>query len=246
MEVNILNWLKRLRDWMQTKDAFVGKWVPKSNDLFEQVGRVRDNNALDAVAKWIIKNLNLTKKDVVLDVCCGNGLLTKRVAPYVKEIVGVDISEELIRNAKRYSSGKNIKYFQRNALEIGNLFPSNYFDKSYCYLSFQYFDLRSGKKLIEVLSDVTKANGLILIGDIPNKEIRWIYYNTLNKKIKYIMLSLVNRILEIGMYMGRWWDPNEIFNICSELGLDAKILIQDNTLPDAHFRFDVLILNTKK
>jgi len=41
------------------------------------------------------------KTDRVLDVGCGNGFTTKRLAPLVSEIVGMDYSEEMIRRAQK-------------------------------------------------------------------------------------------------------------------------------------------------
>ena len=77
------------------KDKFVNVWVKPSKDLKLQVGRWKNHNIEDIVRE-IAKRLKITKKDVVLDVGCGNGIITKKIAKKCKRIYGVDFSEFLI------------------------------------------------------------------------------------------------------------------------------------------------------
>lgn len=41
--------------------------------------------------------------------------------------------------------------------------------------------------------------------------------------------------------MGKFWHPDELFNICNELGLKGKLIPQPEFLPHAWYRFDFLI-----
>ena len=48
-----------------------------------------------------IKNkLSLNKKDILLDLGCGNGIVTFALSKYVNRVIGVDFSNALITNAK--------------------------------------------------------------------------------------------------------------------------------------------------
>lgn len=47
----------------------------------------------------------LTKTDRVIDVGCGNGYTTRRIAPLVRDVLGVDFSEEMVTRAREASSG---------------------------------------------------------------------------------------------------------------------------------------------
>jgi len=50
---------------------------------------------------WILENLPLQKNYRVLDVAAGTGHLSRTMAPYVKEVVAIDITPEMIGQARR-------------------------------------------------------------------------------------------------------------------------------------------------
>jgi len=45
--------------------------------------------------------------------------------------------------------------------------------------------------------------------------------------------------------LGWWVSPKEIVDWCDRHKLNASIMPQDKNLPHAHYRFDVLIRNSK-
>jgi ubiquinone/menaquinone biosynthesis C-methylase UbiE len=53
--------------------------------------------------KHIPKNCN-----IILDVDCGTGELTKKLVSYSKEIIGIDISENMIHEAKKRNNDKKL------------------------------------------------------------------------------------------------------------------------------------------
>lgn len=78
-----------------------------------QVGRVVSGKVLDdawiaRIAARIAVQLDLQKEDSLLDVCCGNGALSRALLPYCKQIVGVDFSENLIRQAQNFEGDNSI------------------------------------------------------------------------------------------------------------------------------------------
>ena len=75
----------------------------QSNEVLAQVGRLNVNQetAVQEAAERIVNLLNLQPEDRILDVCCGNGLLTSYIANKGYSITGVDLSEKLIENAKK-------------------------------------------------------------------------------------------------------------------------------------------------
>ena len=57
-----------------------------------------------------------------LDIGCGIGAFTRRLAPHVDHVLGVDISGEAIRQAREMSCAfPQISYEQRNIANIGDL-----------------------------------------------------------------------------------------------------------------------------
>ncbi len=230
------------------EDKYIGKWVSPQNDsLKEQVGRQRPMN-FEEIADDISSKLEIEETNIILDVCCGNGLITKKIAEKCAKVYGVDFSEMLINTAKKKKSAKNIRYYLADARDMGRLFSVNFFDKSYLYSAFQYFNYENGKEVIELLSQVTKPDGNILIGDVPDKRRIGNYYDTYRKMSRYIVGMVKRRLKgkEGEDKLGWWWHPNKIIRICNELGLSCKILKEDENLPHSHYRFDALIINTKK
>lgn len=227
------------------EDKYIGVWVKPYNDsLKAQVGRWQHHDT-EFIAKTIIDILKINKKDRVLDLCCGNGLITSVVAKSCQEIHGVDFSKNLIEVAERNNKSQNASYYLKSAIDIGELFPENTFDKAYCYAAFQYFNYKNGEQLMESIARVTKQNGLILIGDIPNKEKKRAYYNinTLRKYLGFVKQKVIRKIYrkEGEDSMGWWWSSEQINELCKKLNLKCEIIEQDKELPHAHYRFDFLI-----
>jgi len=58
---------------------------------------------------------------LVLDVGCGNGLLTNKIASNATSVVGVDLSEKNIKIANEKYSAKNIKYIHSSIEDYTNI-----------------------------------------------------------------------------------------------------------------------------
>ena len=78
---------------------------------------------------WFIKYIK--KKDVVLDLGCGNGQNSIKAANIAKKVVGVEIDRNLIDIAKTSASDKKLKNikFVKGDLEKELKFPQLSFDK---------------------------------------------------------------------------------------------------------------------
>ena len=72
--------------------------------------------ALRLSIELITKGLQLTNKDRLLELCCGNGLMTKHLAPLVDQVYAVDFVERLIEHARKFRSAPNIQYVCADAL----------------------------------------------------------------------------------------------------------------------------------
>src|SRR5262247_3515231 len=95
-----------------TKDEFL-KQVAKTV-RGEPIASVQfDNIILD-----LIQKLELNDNDDVLDLCCGNGLITSFIAEKCNSIVGIDFSNPMIEIAREYHSPNNTKYLNLSVLDI--------------------------------------------------------------------------------------------------------------------------------
>jgi len=232
-----------------SKDKFIGTWAfPTDDSLLEQSARRGEQYDFSKITADVLEKMHFEKEDVVLDVCCGNAVIAKEVAKVCKEIHGVDHSIHLIDSANKIKKQENISNLQlslSDALKIGELFQEDYFDKSYCYFSFQYFNKKNRERLLSQLSRVTKRKGWIFIGDIPDKKRMWNFYNSPYKFYRE-KISRMLQFKEGECDLGWWINPDEILQWCDEHKLHASIMPQNAHLPHAHYRFDVLIRNSKQ
>ena len=88
--------------------------------------------------KEVIKGINFSKDELVLDFGCGNGLKTLIIGKKCKKIIGVDVSKKAIKSARykyQYTKGKiNCEFFCKKIKDAK--FKEEYFDKifSICVL----------------------------------------------------------------------------------------------------------------
>ena len=90
-----------------------------------------DNNMrvleIETVQKWLSEN------DRVLEIFCGNGISTLEYATHCKQVIGCDLSEQMIASAKRNLANRkplrtNVVFEQRNVLDIDSAYNRNPFD----------------------------------------------------------------------------------------------------------------------
>lgn len=223
-------------------EQFWNNTASQTDNLSLQVGRSvngvpADDKTLNEIIVHISTLLKIQNTDNVLDVCCGNGMLTTLLADKCKTIVGVDLSEKLIAEANQKNIKLNIVYQKANAVELDELFVENQFDKINLYFSFQYFEnIEIATKLISSLLYVLKPGGSILLGDIPDYNKKYVFYNSFEKKFRLFVQNIKGTNT-----MGKFWNPSELESICKKLGASSQTLNEPTHLPYSHYRFDFLI-----
>lgn len=205
----------------------------------KQVGKtVNGREVPEPQVKLIVENianvLRLNAKDSVVDLCCGNGLLTRQLAPLVKEVIGVDFSSGLIEAAERHNGFYNIEYVNS---DVSRLDPKYFLGlkKILMYEAIQYFSEEQIGILLDQLKSLASGS-LFFIGGIPDKEKLNAYYDTKEKFAFYMQGESEGR-----PHIGRWWLMGEIERLVSTRGFKAIFLPQVPTLYTAYYRFDVLL-----
>jgi SAM-dependent methyltransferase len=105
----------------------------------EQFKKIGQENYQDLVLNddLLKKHLINFHDKVVLDIGCGIGRLTELFASDFKEVYGVDISEEMIRQGKERLSGlKNIHLYTNDGLNYS--FENNFFDFIFSFVVFHH------------------------------------------------------------------------------------------------------------
>jgi len=200
-------------------------------------GKIVDDKTLQDIAAYIAKFLELKPTDSLLDICCGNGMLTKLLAPYCKEIIGIDLSEKLISEAKTKYIHPKISYFVGDASQLSAVLPIKKFDKILLYFSFQYIETNTlANNVFKEIHYSLNYNGLALIGDIPDAERLHIFYPSIKERIKYFVNKYRGK-----NEMGRFWHPNELDKLAITNKMLGKALQEPSFLPFSHYRFDYLL-----
>lgn len=78
----------------------------------------------EAKFPWILERIS--QKGTLLDVGCGAGFLTNRMAKEGFQVTGVDLSQESLNVAERYDTTKTAKYLKADACHLP--FPDESFD----------------------------------------------------------------------------------------------------------------------
>lgn len=222
-------------NWRKFWDSNADK---NASDVIGQVQR-KDMKSTVLTVNHIVRVLNVKPSDAILDVCCGNGIITQQIAKKCDSIVGVDQSEMLLNVAKRDYKDMNCLYLNCSALEMSDFVKSHSFDKIYLQFSFQYFDKwKEGEKVIAEMLKCLKPNGIIFIGDITEHKNKHKLYDTPLKKAYYYKQMFQGR-----NRMGKFWKISDLDTIADKLNVKGTYLEQSKELPYAHYRFDYLIEN---
>jgi ubiquinone/menaquinone biosynthesis C-methylase UbiE len=122
-------------------------------------GEKMEHHHLD-ITKKTMALMDLRSVDRVLDLGCGSGWATRLLAPKCKEVVGVDVSGEMVRQAQEASSNfANVKFLQGSAQKIPC--PDNSFDKMLSVESFYYYAVQ--EVALDEIFRVMAPNGRIFI-----------------------------------------------------------------------------------
>lgn len=127
--------------------------------------------------RWLDK---VNSQDKVLDVGCGTGRFSFRLAKKAKEVFGVDTSKEGILFCQEEAKGKNVSNTKFLIAKASNLpFKDEYFDKIFSITCLQHITLKkefenSLKELLRIL----KKNGKIVLIECTSDKRKDEYVNS--------------------------------------------------------------------
>lgn len=134
---------------------------------------------LDYFKKFILAG------DKAIDIGCGNGRLASFLSKLNVEYLGIDNSEELIKEAKR--NNPNNKFLEADAL--GLPFKDNSFDKAFMIAVLHNIPSRDFKlKALKEAKRVLKNNGLLIltVWRLARKEL-------ISLSLKHFFLKIIGR-----------------------------------------------------
>lgn len=147
----------------------------RSRGYFESLAgdweRIRKNYFDDRITSIAIEKL-LPRNLVLADVGCGTGALTFELARFAREVIGIDLSPEMLRRARDGAKARqlgNVDFRLGDALKLP--VKSRSVDASFCVMVLHY--LRDPERAVAELCRITRRSGPIILVDLVEHEQEW-------------------------------------------------------------------------
>jgi SAM-dependent methyltransferase len=192
---------------------------------------------IDLIVCAVVKGLSLSRQDILLDLCCGNGALSALVFKHCGGGVGVDFSEFLISVArKHFMNEPHVTYVLRDVVEFcENPIKPNIFSKMLCYGSFSYLEYERAEKLLCLLRDNFHNLKKIYIGNCPDKDL------LLNFTKNHSFEPDAENDPESPI--GIWRTQEEFSSLASRCGWKISFYKMPHNFYASHYRYDVILTN---
>lgn len=173
-------------------------WNKRSRIYDDQVGPMYE----DAYRKTIANTLKYMKQeDVVLDFACGTGIVTLSLAAHAKEVMAIDIADEMIAITK-----KKVEEQQLSNVRVAQL---DLFDESLKANSFNLIAANNVLLYVENIEEVLKRihnllkpDGIFVsatdcLGGLPTKEGLQKFWRSRTGKMPYVAFYTQKRLENI-------------------------------------------------
>lgn len=128
-------------------------WLTRSTN-YDKLFWTKDENYL----KLILQAGDFQKEDIVLDVGTGTGIIAKKLKPYVRHLIGIDISEAMLKKGEF----EGISLVKWDICD--ELFASNIFDKIVARMVFHHI-VGNLDIAVKRCFDMLKRSGKIVVAE---------------------------------------------------------------------------------
>jgi ubiquinone/menaquinone biosynthesis C-methylase UbiE len=224
-----MNWRAFWNDSAQVRDG----------DFCKQVGRTFNRVAyseqqIEVLVARLLDLLEPAADKRLLDLACGNGLITSRLAPHFHDVTALDFSEPLIETAKRHFAPDNVTYVLGDAGELDAI--NGPYDCALVSAALQFFDAKEARRLLRRLISVVAANGRIVFGDVADRDRLWNFYRGYSGRFQYAVELVTRRPV-----IGHWWRASALRRLAHDEGWTASIHYQGPACPNHYFRYDAVL-----
>ncbi len=224
------------------KGDYMHKEYPKTcapDDFWGQVkrtvkGKPVSQEQIDMIVSTIRSGLSLSHEDVLLDIGCGNGALSRYLLDDCSRFLGVDFSEYLVSVAKaNFEDPPSFTFEESDAVSYVDREPEpTRFTKVLCYGCFPYLPLAGAEHVLRQISERFLNVKTLYLGNLPDKERAHLFY----PKGTDFSCLLTDNTSPIGI----WRSKEEM----TELALASKWDVSFHTMPAnfyaGHYRYDAI------
>lgn len=234
------------KQWQQFWGGYRNDKARSEEDLFIQVGKTVARRPIPRemfqyMVRRIVASLQLGQDDHVLDMCCGNGLISFELASVAQQVTGVDFAEHLIGTAQTFKSRPNIRYRVGDVTLpltdlVGN--TARIPNKLLMNDALAYFEPEALAVIVGNVSRGLEGGAFrFLLTGIPNDELKWNFYDTPERKRRYQENLLAGDGTNDGL--GRWWTVAEIETVAAAQGV--RVWVENQPEGISNYRMDALI-----
>jgi ubiquinone/menaquinone biosynthesis C-methylase UbiE/DNA-binding transcriptional ArsR family regulator len=149
--------------------------LDRSQSYFETVAgdweKIRKSYFDDRVTSLAIEKL-LPRNLVLADIGCGTGSLTFELARFAQKVIGVDLSQEMLRRARALAKAKNLDNVEFRLGDVLNLpVDSRRVDAAFCVMVLHF--LPDPGQAIAGLCRITRPGGTIILVDLVEHQQEW-------------------------------------------------------------------------
>jgi hypothetical protein len=212
------------------------------DDLFFQVGKTINGRPISKqmfqdMIEDVVANLTLKPEDTLLEMCCGNGLLTQPLSDFVSYVYAFDFTEHLIDTAIKERFSNKITYTVGDA-KADFFSKFDFHENPNKFLmndSLGYFTFSELLNIIERIMDRCDNFSFYITG-VPDEDLKWNFYNTEERKTAYLVEVAAGDITAKGI--GYWWRKQEFEAIAQKLNISCWIVNQPENI--SNYRSNVL------
>lgn len=148
-----------LEDWYEeaNKESLPSHVLDSKNPII----RWEENRRRKKIINMILKSKN---HNVVADVGCANGFLSKPLLPHVEKVYCIDLDKNMLDMAKKNVNSPKAEYIHSDAENID--LPDNSVDVAFATHLLEH--IPSPRKGIQELCRITKPDGSIIL-NLPNE-----------------------------------------------------------------------------
>ena len=173
----------------------------------------RNNDEAQSFISKLVKNIQLTKGDKVMDLACGKGRHARMLHQSGLNVLGVDLSPNSISSAKEHETDE----LSFDVHDMRNVYPGVKFDAIFnLFTSFGYFDHESDNlKMLASIHTMLEKNGLLII-DFMNA----------SSVIKNLVKEETKTVDDVEFSIKRTYDGKHIFK---EISFNNGEIVQQYT-----------------